>query len=172
MAYLPRSNTWGRLVCFWLVNAQSVGFTVSLVTISSNMAGYTHRSFASAMVLYALSPLYSIDFSSHLKLCILLGKFCRSFCSQRIRSSRLQRCDGRFTSWILDKNRLSFGTSLWVILQVSTFYYTKLMIAIGYMFFMNKYRDRTYGPANKDESNEAGMQDKTEFENKDFRYVL
>lgn len=43
---------------------------------------------------------------------------------------------------------------------------------LGYMFFTNKYRDRTYGPANKDESNEAGMQDKTEFENKDFRYVL
>lgn len=51
MAYLPRSNTWGRLVSFWLVNAQSVGFTVSLTTISSNMAGYTHRSLASALVL-------------------------------------------------------------------------------------------------------------------------
>jgi hypothetical protein len=51
MAYLPRSNTWGRLVCFWLVNAQSVGFTVSLTTVSSNMAGYTHRSLASALVL-------------------------------------------------------------------------------------------------------------------------
>ena len=50
-AYLPRENTWGRLVSFWLVNAQSVGFTVSLTTISSNMAGYTHRSLASAMVL-------------------------------------------------------------------------------------------------------------------------
>lgn len=51
LAYLPRSNTWGRLVSFWLVNSQSVGFAVSLVTISSNMAGYTHRSIASAMVL-------------------------------------------------------------------------------------------------------------------------
>jgi sugar phosphate permease len=51
MAYLPRSNTWGRLVSFWLVNSQSVGFTVSLVTISSNMGGYTHRSVASAIVL-------------------------------------------------------------------------------------------------------------------------
>jgi len=51
LAYLPRSNTWGRLVCFWLTNAQSVGFTVSLTTISSNMAGYTHRSFASALIL-------------------------------------------------------------------------------------------------------------------------
>lgn len=49
MAYLPRSNTWGRLVSFWLVNAQSVGFTISLITISSNMGGYTHRTTASAL---------------------------------------------------------------------------------------------------------------------------
>ncbi|KAF5851699.1 hypothetical protein GGP41_000469 [Bipolaris sorokiniana] len=53
MAYLPRSNTWGRLISFWLVNAQSVGFTVSLTTLSSNMAGYTHRSLASALVFTA-----------------------------------------------------------------------------------------------------------------------
>lgn len=51
MAYLPQEQKWQRLVCFWLVNAQSVGFTVSLVTISSNMAGYTHRAMANALVL-------------------------------------------------------------------------------------------------------------------------
>ena len=52
-AFLPRSNTWGRLVSFWLVNAQSVGFNVSLMTVSSNMGGYTHRSFSSAMLFTA-----------------------------------------------------------------------------------------------------------------------
>jgi hypothetical protein len=41
-----------------------------------------------------------------------------------------------------------------------------------YMFMTNRHRDRTYGPANKEASNEAGMRDATEFENKDFRYVL
>lgn len=51
MAYLPREQKWQRLACFWLVNAQSVGFTISLVTISSNMAGYTHRAMANALVL-------------------------------------------------------------------------------------------------------------------------
>ncbi|KUI63114.1 hypothetical protein VP1G_11443 [Cytospora mali] len=51
LSFLPRSNTWGRLVSFWLVNAQSVGFTISLVTISSNMGGYTHRAIANALVL-------------------------------------------------------------------------------------------------------------------------
>jgi hypothetical protein len=51
MAYLPRSNTWGRLASFWLVNAQSVGFTISLVTVSSNMGGYTHRNIANTLIL-------------------------------------------------------------------------------------------------------------------------
>ncbi len=59
MVYLPRENTWGRLVCFWLCNAQSVGFTVSVITISSNMAGYTHRSIASAMILWVARDLPS-----------------------------------------------------------------------------------------------------------------
>lgn len=40
------------------------------------------------------------------------------------------------------------------------------------MFIENKRRDRRYGLPNKESSDEAGMQDKTEFENKDFRYVL
>ena len=53
LAYLPRSNTWGRLVCFWLTNSQSVSFTIALTTISSNMGGYTHRSIASAVVFTA-----------------------------------------------------------------------------------------------------------------------
>jgi hypothetical protein len=37
---------------------------------------------------------------------------------------------------------------------------------------MNRHRNKTYGEPNKEASHEAGMQDKTEFENKDFRYVL
>ncbi len=40
------------------------------------------------------------------------------------------------------------------------------------MFFSNRHRDRTNGPADKAKSDEAGMQDKTEYENLDFRYVL
>ena len=41
-----------------------------------------------------------------------------------------------------------------------------------YMLIVNRRRDSHYGPADKARSNEAGMQDQTEFENKDFRYVL
>lgn len=41
-----------------------------------------------------------------------------------------------------------------------------------YMFLVNRRRDKKYGLPNKEASNEAGMRDQTEFENKDFRYVL
>jgi hypothetical protein len=40
------------------------------------------------------------------------------------------------------------------------------------MYLINRHREQTYGPANKEASSEAGMRDLTEFENKDFRYVL
>lgn len=57
-AFLPRSNTWGRLVSFWLVDAQSVGFNVTLMTISSNMGGYTHRSAASGLIFSGQSMIF------------------------------------------------------------------------------------------------------------------
>ncbi|KAK3711467.1 hypothetical protein LTR37_009646 [Vermiconidia calcicola] len=48
----------------------------------------------------------------------------------------------------------------------------KHMGTTPYMFVMNRRRDRKYGPPNRERSDEAGMRDMTEFENKDFRYVL
>ncbi|GAA5919749.1 hypothetical protein JCM6882_008936 [Rhodosporidiobolus microsporus] len=53
MSFLPTEQHWGRLVGFWLVNFQSVGFTLGLVMISSNIGGYTKRSITSAMVFAA-----------------------------------------------------------------------------------------------------------------------
>ncbi|KAK7024734.1 MFS general substrate transporter, partial [Favolaschia claudopus] len=41
-----------------------------------------------------------------------------------------------------------------------------------YMFTINKRRDNKYGEPDVAAAKEAGMQDKTEYENKDFRYVL
>ncbi|KAF2023465.1 MFS general substrate transporter [Setomelanomma holmii] len=137
MAYLPRSNTWGRLVCFWLVNAQSVGFTVALTTVSSNMAGYTHRSLASALVFTAYC----------------WGNFAGPFV---VKASQAPRYEGA-TIGLLVGYAIKTGCHLGLL---------------AYMFIVNRRRDRVYGPANKAASNEAGMRDCTEFENKDFRYVL
>ncbi|PMD49701.1 MFS general substrate transporter [Hyaloscypha bicolor E] len=137
MAYLPRSNTWGRLVSFWLVNAQSVGFTISLITVSSNMGGYTHRSMASAMVFTAYC----------------WGNFAGPFV---VKASEAPTYHGA-TIGLLVGYSIKMGCHLTML---------------AYMFFTNRYRDRTYGPADKEQSEEAGMQDQTEFQNKDFRYVL
>ncbi|KAK9784021.1 putative Major facilitator superfamily domain-containing protein [Seiridium cardinale] len=137
MAYLPRSNTWGRLVSFWLVNAQSVGFTVSLTTISSNMAGYTHRAFASAAI-----------FTGY-----CWGNFVGPFV---VKESEAPYYNGA-TIGLLVGYAIKLGCHIALLL---------------YMYLNNRRRDRIYGPANKEASDEAGMQDKTEFENKDFRYVL
>ena len=137
MAYLPRSKKWGRLVSFWLTNAQSVGFTISLVTISSNMAGYTHRSIASAMVFTAYC----------------WGNFVGPFV---VRASEAPNYPTA-TIGLLVGYSIKLGCHLLLLL---------------YLFWSNKSRDRKYGLPNKEASNEAGMQDKTEFENMDFRYVL
>lgn len=137
MAYLPRSNTWGRLVSFWLVNSQSVGFTVSLTTISSNMAGYTHRSLASALVFTAYC----------------WGNFAGPFV---VDPKQAPRYEGA-TIGLLVGYSIKLGCHLALLV---------------YMFLENRRRDRKYGPQDKDKSEEEGMRDRTEFENKDFRYVL
>ncbi|KAF9872857.1 hypothetical protein CkaCkLH20_09720 [Colletotrichum karsti] len=137
MAYLPQSNTWGRLVAFWLVNTQSVGFTVSLTTISSNMAGYTHRSLASAMVFTAYC----------------WGNFAGPFVVKPSEAPHFR------------------GATIGLLVGYAIKFVCHLTLLV-YMFSMNRYRNKKYGPPNKESSNEAGMRDQTEFENKDFRYVL
>ncbi|KAH7024794.1 major facilitator superfamily domain-containing protein [Microdochium trichocladiopsis] len=137
MAFLPRSNTWGRLVSFWLVNAQSVGFTVSLTTISSNMAGYTKRSLASGLVFTAY-------------------------------------CWGNFAGPFVVKPEQApdyKGASIGLLVGYGIKFVCHFAL-LAYMWSVNRHRDKTYGPADKAASNEAGMRDVTEFENKDFRYVL
>ncbi|KAI3334014.1 major facilitator superfamily domain-containing protein [Ustulina deusta] len=137
LGFLPRSNTWGRLASFWLVNSQSVGFTVSLTTISSNMAGYTHRSFASALVFTAYC----------------WGNFAGPFVVKQSEAPT-------FTSALIG---LLVGYSIKFVCHLAL---------LVYMFYVNRYRNETYGPQNKEASDEAGMNDLTEFQNKDFRYVL
>jgi len=53
LSFLPTANHWGRLISFWFVNVQSIGFTLGLVMISSNVGGYTKKSITSAMVFAA-----------------------------------------------------------------------------------------------------------------------
>ncbi|KAN0094257.1 MFS general substrate transporter [Hyaloscypha variabilis] len=47
---LPASNKWGRLVALWLCYFQSLGFSMSLTIVSSNVAGYTKKQLTAAVV--------------------------------------------------------------------------------------------------------------------------
>ncbi|WWC91150.1 uncharacterized protein L201_006091 [Kwoniella dendrophila CBS 6074] len=49
LTYLPRHNAWGRLVSFWFTGFSSVGFSLAMVMISSNVGGYTKRQTMSAI---------------------------------------------------------------------------------------------------------------------------
>ncbi|KAK0185191.1 major facilitator superfamily domain-containing protein [Armillaria mellea] len=137
MAYLPREHVWQRLVSFWLVNCQSVGFAVGLVMVSSNMGGYTHRTLASATIFTAYC----------------FGNVAGPFVVKQSQAPFYQSA----TAGLLA------GYSIKLACQIMLFIY---------MFGFNKRRDHVYGPPDIAKSKEAGMQDKTEWENTDFRYVL
>ncbi|TKA29516.1 hypothetical protein B0A50_03529 [Salinomyces thailandicus] len=137
MGFLTTWTTELKLVCFWLVNAQSVGFTVSLVTISSNMGGYTHRALANAFVFTAYC----------------WGNFAGPFVVKPSQAPRYT----------------SATTGLLVGYAIKTVCH---LLLLAYLIFMNMRRRRKYGLADAERSHQAGMMDKTEFENKDFRYVL
>jgi len=51
MVFLPytKAYTWPRLIGFWLINCQSIGFTLGLVMISSNIGSYSKRAVTSTM---------------------------------------------------------------------------------------------------------------------------
>ncbi|ORX33310.1 major facilitator superfamily domain-containing protein [Kockovaella imperatae] len=55
MSFLPftKQYTWARLIGFWLVNCQSIGFTIGLVMISSNIGSYSKRIVTSSCVFIA-----------------------------------------------------------------------------------------------------------------------
>ncbi|KAJ7609432.1 major facilitator superfamily domain-containing protein [Roridomyces roridus] len=138
MAYLPREQVWGRLVSFWLTNTQSVGFAASLIMVSSNMGGYTHRTVASGILFTAYC----------------FGNFAGPFvCVKQSQAPVFHDATiGLLAGYTI---KLVCQLILWI-----------------YMYMVNRRRDKEYGPPDLAASKEAGMQDKTEYENKDFRYVL
>jgi hypothetical protein len=118
------------------VDAQSVGFTVALTTGPFNMAGYTHRSLASALIFTAYC----------------WGNFAGPFV---VKPSQAPRYEGA-TIGLLVGYAAKTGCHLGLLMS---------------MFVSNSHRNSRYGVLNKEAAHEAGMQDQTESENKDFRYV-
>ncbi|KAJ7055980.1 major facilitator superfamily domain-containing protein [Mycena amicta] len=131
MAYLPREHVWGRLVSFWLVNCQSVGFAAGLVMVSSNMGGYTHRTIASAVIFTAYC----------------FGNVAGPFVVKQSQAPFYQDA----TAGLLA------GYTIKLVCQI---------VLLIYLFLSNRRRNKKYGPPDVAASKEAGMQDKTEYENK------
>ncbi|KAF7369867.1 MFS general substrate transporter [Mycena sanguinolenta] len=157
MAYLPRRLVWQRLVSFWLVNCQSVGFAASLVMVSSNMGGYTHRTIASAVIFMAYcfgnvaGPFVYVPIS--IKRPLLIS---HDFLVSSVKQSQAPVFQDATAG-------LLAGYTIKLVCQ---------LVLLVYLYTVNKRRDKKYGPPDVAAAKEAGMQDKTEYENKDFRYVL
>ncbi|KAK0209226.1 major facilitator superfamily domain-containing protein [Desarmillaria ectypa] len=154
MAYLPREHVWQRLVSFWLVNCQSVGFSVGLVMVSSNMGGYTHRTLASATIFTAYC------FGNVAGPFVVKQSEAPFYVSHSVISKKYAYSESYQPSATAG---LLAGYSIKLVCQITLFIY---------MLVFNKHHDRVYGPPDIAKSKEAGMQDKTEWENTEFRYVL
>ncbi|ESK90302.1 allantoate permease [Moniliophthora roreri MCA 2997] len=50
MGYLPTEMKWIRLVAFWCLGAHSISFVTGLLIVTSNMAGFTHKVIAHAII--------------------------------------------------------------------------------------------------------------------------
>ncbi|ORY91573.1 major facilitator superfamily domain-containing protein [Leucosporidium creatinivorum] len=136
LSFLPSSMTWGRLIGFWLVNVQSIGFTLGLVMISSNFGGYTKKSIVSSIV-----------FAAYCAGNIAGPQFVYKHEAPRYQSGAYAMMGGYIA-------KLVAHVLLWFIMAAS-----------------NKKRDRQ-GPADPKLAAAAGMEDKMETENPNFRFVL
>ncbi|OTA76648.1 hypothetical protein M434DRAFT_383362 [Hypoxylon sp. CO27-5] len=137
-------NRWGRLVALWLCSFSSVGFSLSLTVVSSNVAGYTKKQLTGAFLFVGycigniIGPQTFIDseapFYTSAYIAILI-----SYCVKTIMVIVLY-----LYMWAVNKKRDREATT---------------------------YGSRLSAEQEK-EAIEQGMQDVTELDNKGFRYVL
>ncbi|KAL8291896.1 hypothetical protein RQP46_002154 [Phenoliferia psychrophenolica] len=137
LAFLPTSMTWGRLISFWLVNVQSVGFTLGLVMVSSNFGGYTKKSVTSSMVFVA-------------------------YCAGNMAGPQ----------FIYESEAPRYRTGAIAMMASYTLKLVAHCVLWGWMIYENRRRNKRHGPADVAAGASAGMEDKTEKENPNFRYVL
>ncbi|RYC58479.1 hypothetical protein CHU98_g7738 [Xylaria longipes] len=153
-------NRWGRLVALWLCSFQSVGFSMSLTMVSSNVAGYTKKQLTGA---------------------ILFVGYCYASLPYRPPStiSLRKATETVIDYWSSDVHR---DRSPSLYLCVTSRYSVKTLMVVVlylYMWTVNKKRDREATVSGSQltaeqekEAIERGMQDVTELDNPGFRYVL
>jgi cyanate permease len=161
MAFLPFTQTWPRLVGLWLINVQSVGFTLGLVMISSNMGGYTKRAVTSSMVFvgYCVGNIVG-------PLCVLPEEkpVYRSAAYAMLAGYAAKTVCHCLLGWYMLREKQVLADLLCRSLPSSV-----LTVALS---SCSRRRDREHGPADVKMAAELGMKNITENHNKDFRYVL
>ncbi|KAI5778269.1 MFS transporter [Geopyxis carbonaria] len=142
---LPDSARWPRLVGLWLCYFQGLGFSMSLTMVSTNIAGYTKKQVTGA----ALFVGYCIG--------NIIGP--QTFKNGSAKS-------GYRTAYVA----MLIGYSVKFLAMICLWIY---------MHFQNTKRDREAAEADglesalaEAEAREEGMKDRTELENKGFRYTL
>lgn len=172
---LPNENKWGRLVALWLCYFQGLGFSMALIIVSSNIAGYTKKQVTGALLFtgYCVGNIIGPQTFKESE--------APGYHSAYI--AYVSSCGIMLKDYLLITDRMLIG------------YIVKLLCIVSlyiYMYAENKRRDREAIDGQEVETDgvENGMlvghlfdciwisganpatKDKTEIENKGFRYVL
>lgn len=103
---------------------------------------------------------------------VLLGKLCWTIRSKAIGGAALSRSYDWAPSRLRYQVDLPPNSARYVVNDPIIYFTTAANAHLVYMYLVNRQRDKKYGEPNRESSKAAGMRDQTEFENKDFRYVL
>ncbi|KAG0682895.1 hypothetical protein C6P40_001807 [Pichia californica] len=132
---------WGRVFCYWMINSCSAAFPYAMNLTGQLVSGHTKQSFTNSAVLIAFA------------VGNIVGPFCFNASDAPKYEHALATIMGCFAVCIV------VGAGLGV-----------------YIFYENRRRDRLYGNPDKDETLRLegiinGLKDKTDVENKYFRFV-
>ncbi|KAF8193860.1 MFS general substrate transporter [Mycena galopus ATCC 62051] len=147
LTYAPHDQKWGRLVAFWFTSFQSIGFSLSLVMISSNVGGFTKRQVTTVMT-FIVSPLISNIAGPHV---VLQSEAAIGYptATKSMMAGYVVKlvCHLILSFYMWNSNRLRDRDAV-------------------------ESGDKTSHEERERLAEEQGMKDVTEFDNKWFRYVL
>lgn len=135
------AEKWGRVFCYWMINSCSAAFPFAMNLTGQLISGHTKQSFTNSAVLIAFA------------VGNIVGPFCFKASDAPKYENALATIMGCFAACIV------IGSGLGV-----------------YIFYENRRRNRLYGNPEEDETLELegiidGLKDKTDIENKNFRFV-
>ncbi|KAF2098472.1 MFS general substrate transporter [Rhizodiscina lignyota] len=140
---LPNSNKWGRMVALWLCNLQSLGFSMSLTIVSSNIGGYTKKQLTGA----ALFVAYCVG--------NIIGP----------QTFRANEAPGYHSAYVA----MLIGYCIKLLMMVCLYVY---MWRVNKSRDRDVLEGRVLTEEEEKDAIERGMQDMTEIDNRGFRYAL